>query len=137
MILVHIFVRWHQPLLLTPCFTLASICDLITKPLSIWQSNSTWKFAGATLHHTLSVLGATNIDTYFLPKGENIHTAEATAALKALDPAALIVLDQGSRGGPPICPGVPTLILDHHQSIVFPEEAQASVIYPVCHMVAA
>ena len=83
--------------------------------------------AGATLHHTLSALGATDIDTYFLPKGDNIHTPGASEALSAYNAAALIVLDQGSRAGPAILPGVPTLILDHHQSTVFPEEAQASM----------
>lgn len=83
--------------------------------------------AGATLHHTLTALGATEIETWFVPKGENIHTADATEALSAFNAASLIVLDQGSRGGPPILPGVATLILDHHQSTVFPEEAQASI----------
>lgn len=85
--------------------------------------------AGATLHHTLSALGATDIDTYFLPKGDNIHTSEASHALSAYNAAALIVLDQGSRAGPAILPGVPTLILDHHQSTVFPEEAQVASAY--------
>ena len=80
------------------------------------------------MHHTLSALGATDIDTYFLPKGDNIHTPEASEALSAYNAAALIVLDQGSRAGPAILPGVPTLILDHHQSTVFPEEAQASML---------
>lgn len=85
--------------------------------------------AGATLHHTLTALGATNIDTWFVPKGANIHTTDATKALSAFNAAALIVLDQGSRGGPPILPGVPTLILDHHQSTVFPDEAQVASAY--------
>lgn len=80
--------------------------------------------AGATLHRTLSALGASAIEAYFLPKGDNIHSSDATAALSQYDAAALIVLDQGSRAGPPILPGVPTLILDHHQSTVFPEEAE-------------
>ena len=78
------------------------------------------------MHHTLTALGATDIDTWFVPKGANIHTTDATEALAAFKADALIVLDQGSRGGPPILPGVPTLILDHHQSAVFPDEAQAS-----------
>ncbi len=78
------------------------------------------------MHHTLTALGATDIDTYFVPKGENIHTKEATEALSVFNAAALIVLDQGSRGGPAILPGVPTLILDHHQSTVFPDEAKVN-----------
>lgn len=78
------------------------------------------------MHHTLTALGATDIDTWFVPKGANIHTTDATEALAAFKADALVVLDQGSRGGPPILPGVPTLILDHHQSTVFPDEAQAS-----------
>ncbi|KAL0052534.1 hypothetical protein WJX82_003515 [Trebouxia sp. C0006] len=85
--------------------------------------------AGATLHHALTALGATDIDTYFVPKGENIHTKKATEALSVFNAAALIVLDQGSRGGPAILPGVPTLILDHHQSTVFPNEAKVASAY--------
>ena len=80
------------------------------------------------MHHALSARGATDIDAYFLPKGDNIHTPEASEALSAYNAAALIVLDQGSRAGPAILPGVPTLILDHHQSTVFPDEAQASML---------
>ena len=76
------------------------------------------------MHRTLSALGASNIEAYFLPKGDNIHSTDATNALSQYGAAALIVLDQGSRAGPPILPGVPTLILDHHQSTVFPEEAK-------------
>jgi len=78
----------------------------------------------------LTALGATDIDTYFVPKGENIHTKEATEALSVFNAAALIVLDQGSRGGPAILPGVPTLILDHHQSTVFPDEAKVNLPMP-------
>jgi len=66
-------------------------------------------FAGATLHLALTALGATDIDTYFVPKGENIHTKEATEALSVFNAAALVVLDQGSRGALPSCLGYPPL----------------------------
>lgn len=48
-------------------------------------------------------------------KGENVHQPEVAARLAALRPSALVLLDMGSRGGPAVLPGVPTLIIDHHQ----------------------
>lgn len=87
--------------------------------------------AGVTLHRTLTALGASSIEAYFLPKGDNIHSTDATDALAQYEAAALIVLDQGSRAGPPILPGVPTLILDHHQSTVFPEGAEVCIFSSV------
>ena len=56
----------------------------------------------------------------------NVHQEEATQALRGYDPQALVVLDQGSRAGPALLPGTPTLIIDHHQSREFPEGAVVS-----------
>ena len=97
-----------------------------TKRCQAQLCRSVCPIAGAVLHRTLTALGAGSIQTYFLPKGDNIHSADATKALSAYsyEAAAFIVLDQGSRAGPPILPGVPTLILDHHQSLLLPEGAQ-------------
>ena len=50
--------------------------------------------AGAILHQSLAALGCKEIRVYFLPKGENIHTPAASAALQELEPQSLIVLDQ-------------------------------------------
>lgn len=46
-------------------------------------------------------------------KGEDVHAAAHVARLLEVQPAALIVLDQGSRPRAPL-PGVPTLVVDHH-----------------------
>ena len=45
-------------------------------------------------------------------------------------PIFVIVLDQGSRSGPPVIdgPGVKTLLIDHHLSDEFPKDAQVSQI---------
>ncbi|GAB4815824.1 hypothetical protein N2152v2_002870 [Parachlorella kessleri] len=59
----------------------------------------------------------------------NVHQEEATQALRGYDPQALVVLDQGSRAGPALLPGTPTLIIDHHQSLVFPDGAVALSSY--------
>jgi hypothetical protein len=55
-------------------------------------------------------------------KGENIHQEAVRARLAALQPQALVVADLGSRAGP-VLPGVPTLLVDHHQPEGFPDGA--------------
>lgn len=62
-------------------------------------------------------------------KGENVHQQGAMAPVEAVAPASLIILDQGSRAGEPILPGVPTLIVDHHASENFPEGAEVVSSY--------
>jgi hypothetical protein len=47
-------------------------------------------------------------------RGEHVHAEGMRARLRALAPAALVVVDMGSRGEP-ILPGVATLVVDHHQ----------------------
>jgi nanoRNase/pAp phosphatase (c-di-AMP/oligoRNAs hydrolase) len=45
-------------------------------------------------------------------------------------PTFVIVLDQGSRSGPPVIddPDVKSLLIDHHLSDEFPRDAQVSQI---------
>jgi hypothetical protein len=43
----------------------------------------------------------------WLAQGTNVHGEEAASAMQAMQPAAVVVLDQGSRPGPPIVPGAP------------------------------
>jgi nanoRNase/pAp phosphatase (c-di-AMP/oligoRNAs hydrolase) len=45
-------------------------------------------------------------------------------------PAFIIVLDQGSRAGPPVIDGrdAKSLLIDHHLSDEFPKDAQVSQI---------
>ncbi|MDP9365396.1 MAG: hypothetical protein M3Q10_14430 [Chloroflexota bacterium] len=46
-------------------------------------------------------------------KGEDLYGPAFAERLRAAEPHALIVLDQGSRPRP-VLPGVPTLVVDHH-----------------------
>lgn len=74
---------------------------------------------------------------YHLPRGLNIHSPEAERGMLAAfpdqgGPTRCIVLDQGSRPGPPLVPPsqCKTLIIDHHLSDSFPSEAQ---VLSACH----
>lgn len=62
--------------------------------------------------------------TAILParRGEHIHHPDMLARVRAHAPDALLVLDMGSRDLP-ILPGVPTLLIDHHQPRGFPPGA--------------
>lgn len=46
-------------------------------------------------------------------KGVSVHSEAFQAQLRAAQPEALVVIDQGSRAGA-VLPGVPTLVIDHH-----------------------
>ncbi|GAA6039530.1 hypothetical protein JCM8097_008370 [Rhodosporidiobolus ruineniae] len=77
------------------------------------------------------------ISVYHLPRGINIHAAQAQEEMLASFPSSggptrAIVLDQGSRPGPPLLPPEKTkvLILDHHLSDTFPEH---STVLSACH----
>ncbi|KAK9828749.1 hypothetical protein WJX72_001914 [[Myrmecia] bisecta] len=84
--------------------------------------------SGAIALRTLQKLGHPDVQVCFLGKGQNVHQPEAIAALAALEPKALIVLDQGSRTGA-LLPAVPTLVIDHHASTAFPDGAQVLSAY--------
>ena len=60
-------------------------------------------------------------------KGEHVHQEAVRQRLEGLQPRALVVADLGSRAGP-ILPGVPTLLLDHHQPEGFPDGATVGVL---------
>ncbi|CED83041.1 hypothetical protein [Phaffia rhodozyma] len=61
-------------------------------------------------------------EIFFLPKGANVHSLPPSLAQSY---SRVIALDQGSRAGPPLLPGPTTkcLIIDHHYSDMFPDEA--------------
>jgi hypothetical protein len=72
------------------------------------------------------------IEVHLLRKGTNVHDEVEREAMAAKDPSFIVVLDQGSRGGPPVVadPKVQSLIIDHHLSDDFPESAQ---VVSACH----
>lgn len=77
--------------------------------------------AGLLTVRALERLGAQPI--VCLPsKGEHVHSPSMRARLMGLRGDALIVLDMGSRAGP-IVPGLPTIVIDHHDARERPDGA--------------
>lgn len=66
------------------------------------------------VERTVQAIGA---DSAVLPvrRGEQVHGAAMKTRISAAGPARLIVLDMGSRPEP-ILPGLPTLVIDHHDA---------------------
>ncbi|KZT58728.1 DHH phosphoesterase [Calocera cornea HHB12733] len=86
--------------------------------------------SGRIIYHTLTAMGHPPdlISVHLLAKATPLFEDTERAALDALGATRAIVLDQGSRAGPPILDPrggtVQTLILDHHQSSDFPQHAK-------------
>lgn len=81
------------------------------------------------MHHTLASIGLPpdKIIVHMLGKSASLFQDDERAMIEAYGASRVIVLDQGSRGGPSLVNTqggrVHTLILDHHESDEFPEEA--------------
>ena len=73
-------------------------------------------------------LDPSHIDVHLLAKHSTVHDSAEQQAMSAKEPSFVIVVDQGSRKAPPVVttPGCSTLILDHHLSDEFPEDAEVS-----------
>ena len=82
--------------------------------------------AGVIVHRTLMALGLPHslIDVHLTSKGSNIHDETEREAMLAKEPEYIIVVDHGSRKGPPVVESaaVRSLIIDHHQSDEFPQD---------------
>lgn len=75
--------------------------------------------AGALTIRALERIGAVPIVA--LPgKGEHVHTPAMRERLAGQGADGLVVLDMGSRAGP-IVPGLPTIVVDHHDAREIPE----------------
>jgi single-stranded DNA-specific DHH superfamily exonuclease len=68
------------------------------------------------------------LDVHLVQKGSNIHEEDERKLMLEKKPTFIIVLDQGSRDGPPIIDdqGARSIIIDHHLSDEFPKGAQVS-----------
>ena len=110
--------------------------------------------SGMVMRTTIAILGLPTdlIKTHLLQKGTNVSSQKEQLAMEELIRTSLpakseeatterqqvrvIVMDQGSRPGPPLVRStavdadVRTLIIDHHMSDAWPDEAQ---VLTACH----
>ena len=90
--------------------------------------------SGVILYRTLRALELSEdqIEVHLVSKGHNIHDDVEREAMSAKEPSHIVVLDQGSRSGPPVIEdaSVQSLIIDHHLSDDFPSGAK---VVSACH----
>jgi single-stranded DNA-specific DHH superfamily exonuclease len=83
--------------------------------------------AGVIIHRTLVALGLDKslLDVHLVQKGSNIHEENERKAMMDKYPRYVIVVDQGSRGGPPVIDSedAKCMLIDHHLSDDFPKNA--------------
>lgn len=85
--------------------------------------------AGVIVHRTLLKMGLERkwLGVHLVRKGSNVHEEEERRLMGGTEPAFVIVLDQGSRAGPAVVEGdARCLVIDHHLSDEFPEDAVVS-----------
>jgi len=86
--------------------------------------------SGVIIHKTLVKLGLDlrYLDVHLVQKGSNIHDEDERKLILEKKAAFIIVLDQGSRAGPPVVddPDAKSLLIDHHLSDEFPRDACVS-----------
>jgi len=119
---------WYFPFF--PC----SVGELILSSAAAQQStnivpdkDADGLSAGVIVHRTLVKLGLDpkHLNVHLVQKGSNIHEEYERKVMLEKKPSWVIVLDQGSRGGPPVIDDLNAkcLIVDHHLSDDFPEGA--------------
>ncbi|KAH9916232.1 hypothetical protein B0H21DRAFT_852204, partial [Amylocystis lapponica] len=81
---------------------------------------------GLIIYRTLISLGlpAALLSVHFVAKGSNVHAPEEREKIAEYGAKYVVVVDQGSRGGPAIADGnhVKSLLVDHHWSEEFPDD---------------
>ncbi|KAF8857023.1 DHH family protein-like protein [Acephala macrosclerotiorum] len=110
-------------------------CAAAQKPtLIVPDKDADGLSAGVIIYRTLVKLGldSKHLDVHLVQKGSNIHEEDERKIMLEKKPSYVIVLDQGSRSGRPVIddPETKSLILDHHLSDEFPEDAQ---VVSACH----
>ena len=79
------------------------------------------------IRKTLIALGLSPdlVGVHLINKNVTVHDEAERAAMLAKDPKYIIIVDQGSRAAPPVVDSlnVKSLIIDHHLSDEFPENA--------------
>lgn len=78
--------------------------------------------AGVIMCRTLERMGRPQLDLMTTGKGQSAWSLDTLERLAPTHPAAIFILDLGSRAQP-IFPGVPTLLIDHHRPVGVPPGA--------------
>lgn len=106
------------------------MCDSVasrSKTLIVPDKDADGLDAGVIIRKTLIALGTSPdlISVHLIGKNFTVHDEMERAAMLAKDPKYIIVVDQGSRAAPPVVDSsnTKTLIIDHHLSDEFPENA--------------
>ncbi|EPQ27884.1 uncharacterized protein PFL1_04628 [Pseudozyma flocculosa PF-1] len=104
--------------------------------------------SGAIMHRTLThalKIDPTLIDVHLMTKGSNPAASEQREAMEDVNAKWVIVLDQGSRNGPPLVNGghhgwqsdhpeaVRTMVIDHHWLPVDDPGPRGSLMLNACH----
>ena len=110
------------------CFVLTiRSAEAQAKTIIVPDKDSDGLSSGVIVQRTLTLLGLNSslVDVHLVAKGATIHDEPERASMKEKDPEYVVVLDQGSRPGPPIVdgPDVKCLLIDHHLSDEFPDNA--------------
>ena len=93
----------------------ARFIDECSAPVVVASHNDADGLSSAVI--VLRALKARGIAAEPMPsrRGEHVHRDSMRSRMAALAPRALIVVDMGTRPGS-ILPGVPTLVIDHHDA---------------------
>jgi len=129
MIAARAFLKeWYVDWLLRGCHLTPNSAAAQKPTLIVPDKDADGLSAGVIIHRTLVKLGLdeTHLDVYLVQKGSNIHEEHERKSMLEKRPKYVIVLDQGSRGGPPVIddPEAKSLLIDHHLSDDFPKDAE-------------
>lgn len=109
------------------CSSICYSASAQEKTLIVPDKDADGLSSGVIILRTLTTLGleASQINVHLVAKGSNIHQESERRAMQQKNPKYVIVVDQGSRAGPSVidCTDTSSLIIDHHLSDEFPQNA--------------
>jgi single-stranded DNA-specific DHH superfamily exonuclease len=95
--------------------------------LIVPDKNADGLSSGVIVHRTWVKLGLDPklLGVHLVQKGSNIHEEHERKSMLEKKPSFVIVLDQGSRGRPPVIDDkeARSFVVGHHLSVEFPQDA--------------
>jgi hypothetical protein len=134
--------EWWVKIILSPIIlTKACSASAQQRTLIVPDKDADGLSAGVIVHRTLVILGLdpSLLTVHLVQKGSNIHEKSERQAMAEMSPKYVIVVDQGSRAGPPVIDSADAkcMIIDHHLSDEFPKNSIvccSSVRHIGCHL---